>query len=136
MFIVNRLGILLVAVCATALKAQEKSSWDVIAANDQLDGFQVAPSSNPLNKALHDAAEYVVRFQPPGAAAQWTARRKQVDADFRRALGLSILPAHRSTRCAPQPIWRLRDGKRHLPAPTFRHRQRYRPKRPDAVCLR
>lgn len=79
-------------LAGAALLAQERTPWDVVTESDQLDDFHVAPASNPLNRALHDAAEYVVRFQLPAGAEAWKRRRVEVDAEVRRALGLSTLP--------------------------------------------
>jgi dienelactone hydrolase len=81
------------AFCAASpVFAQSRDSLRVVSSADELDGLNVAPASNPLNKALHDAAEYVGRFQLPARPEGWTERRKQVEASFREAIGLARLP--------------------------------------------
>jgi hypothetical protein len=72
--------------------AQESSSSRVVGSPEELAGFNVAPAANPLSKAIHDAAEYVGRFQLPPSAQQWVERRKVVEAAFRESIGLSRLP--------------------------------------------
>lgn len=72
--------------------AQESNSLRVVGSPEELEGFNVAPASNPLNKAIHDAAEYVGRFQLPARADSWSERRKQVEAGFRASIGLARLP--------------------------------------------
>lgn len=72
--------------------AQEADAWRVVGTPEELEGFNVAPSSNPLSKAIHDAAGCVARFQPPARADFWPERRQQVESKFRAALGLGRLP--------------------------------------------
>lgn len=72
--------------------AQENDSSRVVSSPEELDGFNVAPAANPLSKAIHDAAEYVGRFQLPTRREAWPERRKQVDAGFRASIGLTRLP--------------------------------------------
>jgi pimeloyl-ACP methyl ester carboxylesterase len=64
----------------------------VVGSLEELDGFNVAPAANPLSKAIHDAAEYVGRFQLPLRPEAWPERRKQVEAGFRESIGLTRLP--------------------------------------------
>ena len=73
------------------MAAQQGGSLRVVDP-EELDGFNVAPAANPLNKAIHDAAEHVGRFQLPARAADWPERRKQVETAFRESIGLSRLP--------------------------------------------
>jgi dienelactone hydrolase len=81
------------ACCAATPSApQDSPSLRVVGPPDDLEGFNVAPASNPLNKAIHDAAEYAARFQLTSRPEDWPARRKQVDASFRESIGLARLP--------------------------------------------
>ena len=81
---------------AWSAAAQESGSLRVVGSPEELDGFNVAPPANPLNKAIHDAAEFVGRFQLPARAADWSERRKQVETAFRESIGLSRPPERTS----------------------------------------
>jgi hypothetical protein len=48
----------------------------------------VLPNSPALIKSLGDAAEYVLRWQPPVDAEAWRKRRPEVERAFRTAIGL------------------------------------------------
>ena len=72
--------------------AQESNSLRVVGSPEELEGFNVAPASNPLSKAIHDAAEYVGRFQLPARGDSWPERRKHVEAGFRESIGLTRFP--------------------------------------------
>jgi len=50
------------------------------------------PESPALMKSLGDAAEFVVRWQPPRNAAEWRSRRPEAERAFRRAIGLERFP--------------------------------------------
>ena len=76
---------------AWSVAAQQGGSLRVVDP-EELDGFNVAPAANPLNKAIHDAAEHAGRFQLPARAAEWPERRKQVETAFRESIGLSRPP--------------------------------------------
>src|SRR5688572_10927080 len=72
--------------------AAQSDSLRVVSTPEELDGFNVAPAANPLSKAIHDAAEYVGRFQLPARPQDWPERRKVVETAFRESLGLNRLP--------------------------------------------
>jgi len=89
---------LLTFLCANFLfiapetNAQEESPWVVTPNVNALDDFNVTPNSPALAKALTDASQYVIRWQLPADKRGWKARRPQVKAAFRKALGLERLP--------------------------------------------
>ncbi|HLA38382.1 MAG TPA: hypothetical protein VJ417_00215, partial [Candidatus Glassbacteria bacterium] len=84
----------LVAALPSALPAQNELDWQVVKQPNALDDANVVPSSNALSKALHDAAEHVLRWQLPVDAEAWQQRRKVVRQGFLDALGLTNLPEH------------------------------------------
>ena len=84
-----QLSILLVA---TPLVAQDDPGWVVVPNTHILDDYHVAPDSPALAKSIHDAAEYVGRFQLPADAEGWWRRRPEVERALRRAIGLEHLP--------------------------------------------
>jgi hypothetical protein len=57
-----------------------------------MEGFNTTPGGSALVKSLGDAAEYVLRWQPPASAEQWTKRQPVVEAAFRKAIGLQDIP--------------------------------------------
>jgi cephalosporin-C deacetylase-like acetyl esterase len=86
-----RMQLLLVAA-AGVLAAQDDSRWRVIENLDVLRHYNAAPATPSLSKAIHDAAEHVLRWQPPASAAAWEKRRPEVERALRRSLGLTDAP--------------------------------------------
>ena len=72
--------------------AQAEQEWDVGPVARLVERTNVMPNSPALIKSLGDAAEYVLRWQPPSDAAGWRRRRPEVERAFRRAIGLEKLP--------------------------------------------
>lgn len=77
---------------APETNAQKESRWVVTPNVNTLDDFNITPNSPALAKALTDASQYVIRWQLPADKQGWKARRPQVKAAFRKALGLERLP--------------------------------------------
>lgn len=66
----------------------EDPRWLVAPNVNTLDTSHVTPSSPALAKALSESAELVLRWQLPKDGDAWTVRRREVDSQVRRALGL------------------------------------------------
>lgn len=79
---------LLFLIAAGTLAAQDDAGWKVIENLDDLRHYNAAPATPSLSKAIHDAAEYVLRWQPPASAAAWEKRRPEVERALRGSLGL------------------------------------------------
>ncbi len=77
---------------AAAAPAQQDPRWVVAPNINDLDDWNVEPNSPALEKAMTDAAEYVLRWKVPATADEWRARRPQVDHALRESLGLDPLP--------------------------------------------
>jgi cephalosporin-C deacetylase-like acetyl esterase len=91
-------------LCAVAmasfLRAQDSSAWIVTPNVNDLDDFHVQPNSPALAKALGDAAEHVLRWQLATSAADWTVRRRELDRELRKAMGLEPPPERTPLRAA------------------------------------
>ena len=83
---------LLAFVFVSTAPGQQDSRWVVAPDINDLDDWNVQPNSPALAKALSDTAEYVLRWQVPGSAADWRVRRQQVEQAVRKSLGLEQLP--------------------------------------------
>ena len=75
-----------------SVQAQNDPRWTVIQNLNALDTNNVTPPSLALGKTLHDAAEYVLRWQLPQDAKAWKLRRPEVERAFRKAIGLETSP--------------------------------------------
>ncbi|MFH1070592.1 MAG: hypothetical protein V1794_13330, partial [Candidatus Glassbacteria bacterium] len=82
---------LLIFALPTALAAAPEVDWRVIPKSNALEDDNVTPGSIALNKALIDAAEYVLRWQLPRDGEAWRQRRGEIRQEFLAALGLRRL---------------------------------------------
>ncbi|MCI0540357.1 MAG: acetylxylan esterase [Verrucomicrobiales bacterium] len=98
---VLRIARLVIAIAATAglpvgALAQStpgsSSQWNVFPTAPLTDIPSTLPNSPTLIKSLGDAAEYVLRWEPPVNAKAWRRRRPEVERAFRKAIGLEKLP--------------------------------------------
>jgi len=80
------------APCVFSQPTQQDVRWSVAPDGEALDISSVVPNSPALVKSLGDAAEYVLRWNPPGDAEGWGNRRPEVELAFRKAIGLDKLP--------------------------------------------
>jgi cephalosporin-C deacetylase-like acetyl esterase len=71
--------------------------WSVMQAGG-VSEQNVVPNSPALIKSLGDAAEYVLRWQPPSSASAWRKRRPEVEHAFRAAIALERLPERTALR--------------------------------------
>jgi len=97
-------ALLLIIALPAILAAGPEVDWRVIPNSNALEDYNVTPGSIALNKALIDAAEYVLRWQLPRDGEAWRQRRGEVRQGFLAALGLGRLPER--TPLAPQIVGR------------------------------
>jgi dienelactone hydrolase len=88
---------------AAVAPAQQDPRWVVAPDINDLDDWNVEPNSPALEKAMTDAAEYVLRWKAPATADEWRQRRPRVEQALRKSLGLDPLPerAPLNVRIAP-----------------------------------
>lgn len=72
--------------------ARAAEDWNVFPATPLVDLANGVPNSPGLNRSLHEAAALVATWKEPATAAEWDQRRRLVEQDFRRAIGLEQLP--------------------------------------------
>jgi cephalosporin-C deacetylase-like acetyl esterase len=90
--IVIFLALCALAPCALSQAVPQDPRWIVAPGGEALDLSVVVPNSPAVSKSLGDAAEFVLRWQPPASAQAWKLRRPEVERAFRRAIGLEKLP--------------------------------------------
>lgn len=87
-----RTTLVLLTLSTLSLPAFAGDEWTVAVEGPSLELSNVEPNTPALVKSLGDAAEYLVRWQPPADAESWRRRRPEVERAFSRAIGLDRWP--------------------------------------------